>query len=104
MKKNLGKEVPHVGEQRVIKMVKDFREDGLSLRRIAKLLTKFGVPTKNHAKKWHPEMIRRLLQTDTKFDDNSNSITSIKSYRLNACKKTNYAQAHTYAYSGEIVQ
>ena len=60
----LGREVPHVGEQRVIRMVKDFREDGLSLRRIAKLLTKFGVPTKNHAKEWHPEMVRRLLKDD----------------------------------------
>lgn len=37
------------------------RESGLSLRQIAKFLDHIGVPTKCRGKKWHPEMIKRIL-------------------------------------------
>lgn len=37
------------------------RSQGMSLRSIAKTLNELKVPTKNKGKKWHPEMVRRVL-------------------------------------------
>jgi len=53
--------VPHLGEQRVVSTVKKMADDGLSYRKICEFLTNVGVPTKNRAQSWHPEMIRRIL-------------------------------------------
>ncbi|MBT4792006.1 MAG: hypothetical protein HON90_10575, partial [Halobacteriovoraceae bacterium] len=33
----------------------------LSLRAIARCLDEMKVPTKQRGKKWHPEMVRRIL-------------------------------------------
>lgn len=53
--------VKHAGEERVISAVLDMRAQGLSLRQIAALLSKIGVPTKRKGNSWHPEMIKRIL-------------------------------------------
>ena len=38
------------------------RESGMSLRQIADFLSAIGVPTKKRGKKWHPQMIKRILE------------------------------------------
>ena len=60
-KKRQGKLVTHLAEKRVIEAVIDMRKQQLSLRQIAKFLTKIGVPTKRRGVAWHPEMVKRLL-------------------------------------------
>ncbi len=57
-----GKVVEYKVEQKVITAVKQMREQGLSLRQIAKNLSAMGVPTKCAGKKWHPEMVKRVLK------------------------------------------
>lgn len=37
------------------------RDEGLSLRAIARCHDEMKVPTKNRGVKWHPEMIRRII-------------------------------------------
>jgi len=56
-----GSEVEHLTEQRVIKVVNDLREQGLSLRQICRFLSQIGVPTKKRGVRWHPEMVNRIL-------------------------------------------
>jgi IS30 family transposase len=48
-------------EQRVIRVVKELRAKGLSLRQITKFLNEMNVATKYRRRGWHPEMIRRIL-------------------------------------------
>jgi len=48
-------------EQRVIVVVRELREQGFSLRKIARILNSMRVATKCGAKSWHPEMIRRII-------------------------------------------
>lgn len=57
-----GFETPHLGEQRVIVAAKEMCEQGLSLRKIAQILTKMGAPTKCQGRSWHPEMVSRILK------------------------------------------
>ncbi|MFZ3230215.1 MAG: recombinase family protein [Pseudobdellovibrio sp.] len=57
-----GFETPHLGEQRVIIAAKEMHEQGLSLRKIAQILTKMGAPTKCQGRSWHPEMVNRILK------------------------------------------
>lgn len=56
-------------EQKVIQVVRELRNQGFSLRKIAQILTDMRVATKCHAKAWHPEMVRRIIDylntTDT---------------------------------------
>ncbi len=49
-------------EEKVVKAVKQMREQGLSLRQIAKNLSAMGISTKCDGMKWHPEMITRILK------------------------------------------
>lgn len=56
-----GKAVIHVVEQRVIETVWKLKEEGLSLRKIAEVLDQMKIPTKERGKKWHPEIVRRIL-------------------------------------------
>jgi hypothetical protein len=49
-------------EQRTIEAIKQMKQEGLSLRAIARCLSQIKVPTKNRGKKWHPEMVRRILE------------------------------------------
>ncbi len=48
-------------EQRAIDVVLGLKEEGLSLRRMAKILDQMKIPTKLNGKKWHPEMVKRIL-------------------------------------------
>jgi hypothetical protein len=56
-----GKLDDHCGEQRVIKVVAQMKDEGLSLRAIARCLDEMKIPTKCRGKKWHPEMVKRAL-------------------------------------------
>lgn len=51
----------HKTEQRVIDAIRQMKDEGLSLRAIARCLDGMKVPTKNRGKKWHPEMVKRIL-------------------------------------------
>jgi hypothetical protein len=53
--------VEHKAEQRTVDAVRQMRDEGLSLRAIARCLNQMKVPTKNRGVKWHPEMVRRAL-------------------------------------------
>lgn len=59
-----GAVVEYKQEQKVISAVKQMQELGLSLRQIAQYLSTMGVPTKCDGKKWHPEMVKRILNKD----------------------------------------
>lgn len=48
-------------EEEIAKAIKDMTDKGLSLREVCKILTTMKIPTKNKHRKWHPEMIRRIL-------------------------------------------
>lgn len=56
-----GNVVTHMAEKRVIEAVLDMKKQNLSLRQIARFLTKVGVPTKRRGVAWHPEMVKRLV-------------------------------------------
>ena len=56
-----GIETALLGEQRVIVAAKEMHAQGLSLRKIAQILTKMGAPTKCQGRSWHPEMVKRIL-------------------------------------------
>jgi hypothetical protein len=53
--------VNNKAEQRVVDSIRQMRAEGLSLRAIARCLDQMKVPTKSQGKKWHPEMIKRIL-------------------------------------------
>lgn len=53
--------VKHRKEQKIIQLVKDLHDKGLSLRQIAKVLSDIKVATKNKGSRWHQEMVRRIL-------------------------------------------
>ncbi len=57
-----GRVVAYQAEQKVVTAVRQMREQGLSLRQIAKNLSAMGIPTKCSGQKWHPEIVRRLLR------------------------------------------
>ena len=57
-----GIEVDHLGEQRVIKAIKEMREQGYTLKQICTLLDKLKIPTKRRGKGWYPDMIRTILK------------------------------------------
>ena len=54
--------IEHKTEQRVIRVVKDLHDKGLSLRQIAKVLNEMKIATKGLGKRWHQEMVRRILR------------------------------------------
>jgi SOS response regulatory protein OraA/RecX len=53
--------VDHKVEQRTIEAIAQMKDEGLSLRAIARCLNQMKVPTKKRGKSWHPEMVRRVL-------------------------------------------
>jgi len=55
--------VPHQGEQKVIEAIQKMVNDGMSYRKICDFLTSIGVPTKRRGRKWHPEMVSRILKS-----------------------------------------
>ena len=56
-----GKVVPHNGELQIIKAIRDFRAEGLTFRQIAQRMTALRIPSKNGKVKWHPMMVKRIL-------------------------------------------
>ena len=64
MKVKQDKVITHLAEKRVVEAVKDMRRQGMSLRQIAKFLTKIGVPTKRRGVAWHPEMVKRIVSIE----------------------------------------
>ena len=56
-----GKSKPYIAEQRVINAILGLNAQKLSLRQIASFLDQIGVPTKCRGRKWHPQMIARIL-------------------------------------------
>ena len=60
-KKIEGKVVPHQGERLIVEAIKDFRADGLTYRQIAQRMMALQIPTKNGKVKWHPMMIKRII-------------------------------------------
>jgi len=59
-----GSVIEHKTEQRVVDSVRQMKDEGLSLRAIARCLDQMKVPTKMKGKKWHPEMVKRILDSD----------------------------------------
>ena len=57
-----GREADHKAERRVVEAISQMKGEGLSLRAIARCLDQMRVPTKNQGKKWHPEMVKRILE------------------------------------------
>lgn len=60
-KKKEGKVILHEGERLIVEAVKDFKADGLTYRQIAQRMTALKIPTKNRKVKWHPMMIKRII-------------------------------------------
>ncbi|PIU01301.1 MAG: hypothetical protein COT74_02020 [Bdellovibrionales bacterium CG10_big_fil_rev_8_21_14_0_10_45_34] len=56
-----GRSTEFKAEQRVITAIQEMKAQGLSLRQIAKVLDQMGISTKCRGKKWHPEMVKRVL-------------------------------------------
>ena len=54
--------VPHKTEQRIIESIWQMKAEGLSLRAIARCLDQMKIPTKSQGKKWHPEMVKRIIE------------------------------------------
>jgi hypothetical protein len=53
--------LPHKGERLIMGAIKDFRRDVLTYRQIAQRMTALQIPTKNGMVKWHPMMIKRII-------------------------------------------
>jgi hypothetical protein len=58
IKENL---IEHKTEQRAVESIRQMKAEGLSLRAILRCLDQMKVPTKMRGKKWHPEMVKRIL-------------------------------------------
>ena len=48
-------------EQRVIDTIVELKSQGMSLRQIARTLSKLKIPTKLSGVAWHPMMVKRVL-------------------------------------------
>jgi transposase len=60
-----GQRVEHLTEQRVIMTIVEMRDDGMSFPKIARFLSKVGIPTKKRGHKWHPEVVRQIYMKST---------------------------------------
>jgi hypothetical protein len=60
--------VNHQIEQKIILIIRELHEQGLSLRKIAGILNGMRVATKCRGKGWHPEMVRRVLGVNDATD------------------------------------
>ncbi len=52
----------HERERTVIGVIEKLHAEGMSLRQIATTLQEMGIPTKCKGRRWHPEMVRRVLE------------------------------------------
>jgi hypothetical protein len=53
--------VPEVAQQATISLIMNLRRKGLSTPQIADILTSTKIVTKQAHLKWHPEMVRRII-------------------------------------------
>lgn len=53
--------VPNPLERKAVKLMKEHRDEGWSLREIAKVLDAFGIPPRK-GESWHPHSVARILQ------------------------------------------
>ena len=60
-RKEAGRVVPHMGEQQVIAAINDLRGEGMTLREIAYRMSILKIPSKNGKTKWHPMMVKRII-------------------------------------------
>lgn len=60
-RKEAGSVVAHMGEQQVIAAIKDLRSEGMTMRQIAQRMTGLRIPSKNGKLRWHPMMIKRII-------------------------------------------
>lgn len=56
-------QIDNVRELRAVEAIKEMKSSGMSLRQMCKVLSLTGVPTKCLGQRWHPEMVRRILET-----------------------------------------
>lgn len=56
-----GEILQHEREQVVISVIRKMVNKGTPLREICEYLSIMGVPTKRRGVRWHPEMVRRIL-------------------------------------------
>ena len=61
-----GSNLEHPGEARALEVIEDLKGQGMTLRQISQFLNKIGVPTKRAGKKWHPQMVKRVLERNNK--------------------------------------
>lgn len=64
--------VPHRGEQHIIGIVLDLRSDGMTYRDIAIRLANLKIPSKNGSFKWHPMMVKRIVDFNSQKSNVSN--------------------------------
>lgn len=62
-RKGIGKVVTHKGEQQIMGAIQDFRTEGLTYRQIAQRMTSLKIPSKNGKTKWHPMMVKRVIDS-----------------------------------------
>lgn len=65
-KKEMGRLVPHVAEQKVINRFATARAEGISLHSIARILNEEAVPTKNGGR-WHARSVSQILESNERF-------------------------------------
>ena len=56
-------------EQRVIDTIVELKSQGMSLRQIARTLSKLKIPTKLSGVAWHPMMVKRVFNGSRAFND-----------------------------------
>jgi hypothetical protein len=50
-----------MGDQQIISAIEDLKADGMTLRQIAQRMSVLRIPSKNGKVKWHPMMVKRIL-------------------------------------------
>lgn len=59
--------VPNSNEQKVLTLIKELRQDGLSLRKIGAFLQKKGILNKSGGACWYPMTIKKILDREAKL-------------------------------------
>ena len=57
-----GKLYPDAAEQKAVRLIRDLRADGASLRDICRALEAEGIARKNGARSWHPQVVSDILK------------------------------------------
>ena len=53
--------MPHMGEQHVVRAIENLRAEGMTLRQMAHRMTVLNIRSKNEKAKWHPMMVKRII-------------------------------------------